>query len=229
MTPITYLDLVLLHWPNLYADELNTPQCAQECGEYEFADGRVSQTKERVCGWRHCRRKAWSGLERAVSEGIVRFIGVSNFDFEQHLKPDILDMPGRKYPVYANQIEYHPFVPLHWVETKLQCEKLGIRIIGYGSMGGLLKDSFKEHFHVKRAVTHFNKTMEELFLTWSLNEGVTVIPGTIKRKHLDMSINLEANHRKILGITVPGDERIKAYQPDSFEYRGAQNQRGITE
>merc|ERR1711988_119020 len=86
---------------------------------------------------------AWRGLEKAVTDGLVRFIGVSNFHHEKHLQ-SILDLPGRKYPVYANQIEYHPFVPQYWVDTKEFCEKMGIRVIGYGSMGGLMKDMFKQ-------------------------------------------------------------------------------------
>jgi len=55
-------------------------------------------------------------------------------------------------------------------------------------------------------------------LTWSLNQGVTIIPGTIKRKHLDFAMQLRPNGKKILGITVPVDERLKAYQPDAAEY-----------
>jgi len=187
---------------------LKTPKCA-----LDPATGKVDKTN----GWKNCREKAWRGLEKAVTDGLVRFIGVSNFHHEKHLMP-LLTMPGRKYPVYANQIEYHPFVPQYWVDTKNFCEKTGIRVIGYGSMGGLLKDGFKEHFHVKRAMTHFNKTMEELFLTYSLNDNVAVIPGTVKRKHLDMALRLEKNYKKILGITIPSDERIKCYQPDAYEY-----------
>jgi len=67
-------------------------------------------------------------------------------------------------------------------------------------------------------VGHFNQTAEQLFLTWSLNQGVTIIPGTIKRKHLDFAMQLRPNGKKILGITVPVDERLKAYQPDAAEY-----------
>jgi len=83
-----------------------------------------------------------------VRAGLTRFIGVSNFA-RKHLVP-LLAMKDRTLPVYANQIEYHPFVTWEWEQTKRFCEEHGIRVMGYGSMGGLLKDSLKSHFHVQR-------------------------------------------------------------------------------
>lgn len=101
---MTYFDLVLLHWPNLYSKDLKTPECAQE-------------------GWESCRRKAWQGLEKLVAEGVTRFVGVSNFAVK-HLD-QLVYWDARKYPIYANQIEYHPFRTEAWEATKKYCDAKG--------------------------------------------------------------------------------------------------------
>merc|ERR1712008_48297 len=101
-------------------------------------------------GWDHCRRVAWEGLERAVEEGLTRFIGVSNFAV-RHLDP-LLHWEQRKYPIYANQIEYHPFRTQEWEDTKQYCDRKGIRVMAYGALGGLKKEMYLEHDAVKEAV-----------------------------------------------------------------------------
>ena len=230
--PVEYFDVVLLHWPNMYDDKGKPPRCLQDSHSSVTVDasGETSQDADRVKltdkqRWQHCRQLAWKGLERLVDEGITRFIGVSNFHVD-HLDP-LFYWDQRNYPIYANEIEYHPFVTRPWEDTKQYCEKKGIRVIAYGSMGGLLHQQLADHYFTQQASARISMPIPETLLMWGLENNVSIIPGSLKRKHMDSSLKLDLDDAlakldggraqgKIFALPIPQDERIKCYQPDAY-------------
>ena len=55
----TYIDLILIHWPGVKGLQLNSP---------------INQTR---------RQETWHVLEEAFEKGLVKLIGVSNYNIRQ--------------------------------------------------------------------------------------------------------------------------------------------------
>lgn len=214
---IDYLDMVLLHWPHLY-DPANqkSPECA---------------SKPR--GWVYCRELAWQGLEKLVKAKKVRFLGVSNFAV-RHIEK-LYNWSERKVPIYANQIEYHPFVTPVWEETKVWCQEHGIRVMAFGALGGLKREMLNKHpklvgasesEDVKEAFSTVGveATVENLMFQWGLNQGVTVVQGSRRKRHMDQFMKLKpglmGSGAELIGGEIEEEWRDKVYQPDSTECCG---------
>lgn len=86
-----YLDLFLIHWPQAY----------QEDGEL-FPKDKDGQTAYSLVDY----VDTWRELEKAVDEGLIKSIGVSNFSRSQVER--VLSM-ARIKPV-TNQVECHSYL-----------------------------------------------------------------------------------------------------------------------
>lgn len=96
--------------------------------------------------------------------------------------------------------------------------------MGYGAMGGLKREMYVQHDAVKNSplMQQKNKagasyTAEEVMVQWSLNQGVTVLQGSKRKRHMDTFMALTPGHEWVLDGDVPTAERDKAYQPDAAE------------
>lgn len=111
----------------------------------------------------------WRAMTGLVDEGLVRSVGVSNFN-PDHLER-IIGETGRVPAV--DQIEVHPYFANH--DTFATCAKHGISLEAYSPLGhgSVLEDSTIGEI----ARTH-NRTPAEIILRWHTQQGRIAIPKT---------------------------------------------------
>lgn len=157
----TYIDLYLIHWPG------------------------VSRTPESSINNPSLRAKTWDKLIELKKQGLIRSIGVSNYTIK-HLE-ELLQNCKDTSPA-VNQVELHP----HYRQKELikYCNEKGIHVQAYSSLGtssstNLLKDPI-----VVKVASQLNVSPARLLLNWALQQGIGIIPKTIKKEHIRDNIQL---------------------------------------
>lgn len=120
---------------------------------------------------------AWRGLEKAKKEGLVRSIGISNFDgprldrilSESEIKPSVI------------QVECHPY----WQQTALRAKIAPYNIkveswypIGHGDRGLIEEPLFTE------LGKKYGKSNVQIILRWHIQEENIVFPKTTNPQHM---------------------------------------------
>jgi len=168
---LDYLDLYLIHWPNAFerGDE-PFPKNADGTFRYEL-NVRPTET--------------WLAMEKLVTKGLVKSIGLSNFNSVQIT--DILEK-GTIKPV-TNQVECHPYLN----QKKLFdfCAARGITITGYSPLGSpdrpwAKPDDVKllDDPKLRSIAEKYNKTPAQIVLRWQVQRGVIVIPKSVTPKRI---------------------------------------------
>lgn len=111
-------------------------------------------------------------------KGKTRFIGVSNFN-EHHLK----DVLNPKVPIYANQVEFHPF--LYQKNLLEYCNAHHIKAVAYRPFGkgALLKEPVFEEIGKL-----YKKTPSQIVLRWLIQKGIPSVPRSASIPHLKENI-----------------------------------------
>ncbi len=129
----------------------------------------------------------WKELEKAVAQGKIRAIGISNFDFNDKLFDDFYAQMTIK-PA-AMQIECHPYAQRkHWQE-KLKALNIVLEswfpLGGRDSQGAILKDAT-----INKIAAAHNKSAAQIIIRWHIQEGFAVIPGTDIPAYIEENINV---------------------------------------
>jgi 2,5-diketo-D-gluconate reductase A len=121
---------------------------------------------------------SWLAMEQLHAEGLVRSIGVSNFEPE-HLER--LAAHSSTMPV-VNQVELHPAFQQR--ELRAFQEPRGILTEAWGPLGQG-KYSLEEQCPglVAIAAKH-GKSIAQVVIRWHLQEGVIVFPKTVRKERL---------------------------------------------
>ncbi|KAJ3091657.1 hypothetical protein HK102_013911 [Quaeritorhiza haematococci] len=149
------------------------------------------------------RRGTWKALEKALEEGKVRAIGVSNYNIE-HLKEFLEDTtastqsddatsqsPPIKILPHINQFELHPLLP-QWDLVKFCCEH-GIAVQAYSSFGeGRLVKSDEQEIKLKE-LEHLTQkhsvSRAQILLRWAIQHEYMVIPKASNQPRLEENLN----------------------------------------
>lgn len=130
---------------------------------------------------------AWRELEKAVAQGKVRAIGISNFDFSDELYDSLVDSAQIK-PA-AMQIECHPYAQRrHWQERLRETGTVlesWFPLGGRESKGELLRDPV-----INRIASAHGKTAAQVIIRWHIQEGFSVIPGTDNPDYIAENISV---------------------------------------
>lgn len=114
-------------------------------------------------------------MEELVKKGMVRSIGISNYDIERSRKA----IEASKEPISVNQVEFHP----HLYQRDLLgfCKKNGIALTAYSPLARtkVLGDEV-----LKGIADGHGKTAAQVSLRWLIQHGIVVIPKSSSVEHL---------------------------------------------
>lgn len=121
------------------------------------------------------------GMSQLVDDGLVRGIGVSNFNSDW-LKRAIM---FSRAPVVNNQVEYSPYAEQE--KTLEFCLANGVTLTAYSPLarGQVLKDH-----RLEEVGKQYNKSAAQVSLKWLLQKGAIVIPKASSEEHLRSNADL---------------------------------------
>lgn len=122
-------------------------------------------------------------MEKAVKEGKVKSIGISNFE-GRPLK-EILSICEIKPAVI--QVEAHPYFPQNELKKTLKDNDILIQAwypLGHGDKNLISEKIFKD------LADKYQKTPAQIILKWHIQSGNIVIPGSKNPAHIKDNINI---------------------------------------
>ncbi|XP_053726922.1 aldo-keto reductase family 1 member A1-A [Synchiropus splendidus] len=207
---LAYLDLYLMHWPMAFR------RGKELMPRREDGSIRYSHTHY---------RDTWIAMETLVDKGLVKAIGLSNFNARQ--TDDILSIARHK-PV-VNQVECHPY--LSQTDLLAHCRSVGVCVTAYSPLGSgdrpwasseeprLLDDP-----RLAAIAQRNGKTSAQVILRWHLQRGVVCIPKSVTASRIQQNLQLfdfslsnqdmklidsiDQNHRFIVPTIQRGGETV---------------------
>lgn len=130
--------------------------------------------------------EVYKSMERAVRDGKVRSIGISNYYTKKQVD-EVLSYATITPAVIQN--ENH----LYYQNTELQeyVKQYGIIIESWYPFGG--RGHTSEHFNnsvIKELATKYNKSSAQIILRWQLQAGYIAIPGSSNPNHIAENYNV---------------------------------------
>ena len=189
---LNYLDLYLIHWPLCFKQVEDTYCPVGPDGQIAIDDS-IDYLD------------TWKGMEQVYQEGLVRAIGICNFNSQQL---DRLIKNSKVIPV-INQIESHPYLPQ--IELIDFCHRRNVAVTAYSPLGcpGMQVPGFIKPEHVtkklmndpvvKEIAAKYSRSSAQVLLRYQIDRGIVVIPRTVFRD--EMIDNL-----KIFEFKLDGDD-----------------------
>uniref|UniRef100_A0A7S2SM38 NADP-dependent oxidoreductase domain-containing protein n=1 Tax=Mucochytrium quahogii TaxID=96639 RepID=A0A7S2SM38_9STRA len=164
---VKYLDLLLLHYP--------------VCGHW------IPQCKgiEVEGTW----KDSWRVLEDYYNKGIIKAIGVSNFEYDQ--MQELLEFANVKPHMVQNWMD--PFN--QDTDVRRLCDENDVLYTSYSTLGGQWEHIKGENLvktspTIQKIAKKYNTSVQQLVLKWALQKGVIVIPRSSTLKNIRKNAEL---------------------------------------
>ncbi|KAF4513905.1 UNVERIFIED_CONTAM: hypothetical protein B566_EDAN018008, partial [Ephemera danica] len=204
---LDYLDLYLMHWPCAYKDGENLHPL-DKAGKTAWSDVDYVDT--------------WREMEKLVQTGLVRSIGVSNFNSQQI---DRILAIAQVKPV-VNQVECHPYLP----QKKLMafCKERDICFTAYAPLGSADRPWAKpeepvllEDKKLKAMAARLGRTTAQIVLRFQVQRGNVVLPKSVHKDRIE-------SNSKIFDFELSQEDMDYLYSFDCNgrlcpEYRGMEH------
>ena len=177
-TYFEYIDVMLIHWPGVQGMKSDNIQIKE------------------------IRSKTWKALENLFEEGIVREIGISNYN-TSHLE-ELLSTCLIKPHLLQN--EYHP--RYQQTEVRELCAKHNIKFMGYSPLG---QGHLLTNPSVAQIAVKLRLTSAQVLIKWGLQKGAIVIPRSSNPLRIQENVKswtddvtLDADDMRILNMLNDG-------------------------
>lgn len=189
---LDYMDLFLIHIPLEFkpGDDLFPKE---ENGKLIFHNTDIRDT--------------WKAMEACKDAGLVRSIGVSNFNRSQ--LELILNMPGLKYKPVCNQVECHIF--LNQSKLLAFCKSQEIVLVGYSVLGSSREEKWVDQNSpevlkdpvLNTIAKKLNRSPAQVVMRYLLQRGIVVLaksftPERIKQNFQVFDFELSEEDMKTL-------------------------------
>ncbi|KAK6177956.1 hypothetical protein SNE40_012811 [Patella caerulea] len=172
-----YLDLYLIHWPFAVKE-------GKERGD-EFKTRLPNDDVDFI--------DTWKAMEELVIKGLVKSIGVSNFNIQQLKRLLAADL---RYKPAVNQVEVHPYYTNN--ELLDYCKQENIVVTAYSPLGRGAADSSDPYQPanvlvdktIQKIAAKYNKTAAQVILRWGIDRGYTLVPKSVTPARIKQNIEL---------------------------------------
>ena len=162
--------LVSKLWPTVYAKETAVDEMLTRL-QTDYVD--LLFLHQPTDNW----REGYKNIEKAVKEGKVRAIGLSNFP--EDLLEEAIEWAEIKPHVV--QVEAHPYFPQ--TELKKILAKYGMGIMAWSPLGHGDKNLINESVFTELAAK-YGKSNAQIILRWHVQSGNVVFPGSRNPDHI---------------------------------------------
>lgn len=180
---LEYLDLYLIHWPVSFQDDDNN--------NFPKKDFKVALKVNSDL------RDVWLGMQDVKKKGLIKSIGVSNFNENQL---DYLLTQSDAVVPAVNQIELHPF--LQDKQLVQHCIKNNIAITAYSPLGSspvtttshsaiqAEKPSLLENPIVVKVATKHDKAPAQILIRFHVQNNIIVIPKSVNKFRMKQNLDV---------------------------------------
>ncbi|KAK4882822.1 hypothetical protein RN001_006141 [Aquatica leii] len=173
---LDYLDLYLIHWPVGFKEGSELFP-TDDNGKVQFSDADYVET--------------WKAMEKLVQSGLVKSIGLSNFNKRQIER--ILEI-ATIHPA-MNQVECHPY--LNQKRLFEFCKSKNIALTAYSPLGSPDRPwaqpgepNLLEDLKLKELATKYGKTTAQLLLRYQVQRGIVTIPKSVTKSRIQENLNI---------------------------------------
>ncbi|GAB2611052.1 aldo/keto reductase [Belliella aquatica] len=172
---LEYLDLYLIHWPISFKKGVGFAESREQF--YTYSDVPIGQT--------------WQGMQGVKSEGLVKHIGMSNFNIAK-LK-EVIAVGGNGPEM--NQVEMHPYLRQECLVDF--CQSNGILMTAYSPLGSgdrsssIKKDDEPNLFEdvvIKKLAEKYSITPAQVLISFSIHRGIAVIPKSVNQERIKQNL-----------------------------------------
>ncbi|XP_074893095.1 aldo-keto reductase family 1 member A1 isoform X4 [Buteo buteo] len=165
-----------MHWPHAFERGDNLfPKNPDNTMRYDYTDYKDT----------------WKAMEKLVEKGLVKAIGLSNFNSRQI--DDVLSVATVKPAVL--QVECHPYLAQN--ELIAHCQKRGLVVTAYSPLGS--PDRMWKHPDepvlleepgIKKLAEKYSKSPAQIILRWQGQRKVVAIPKSVTPARIQQNLQV---------------------------------------
>ena len=171
--------LVTKLWPSVYESETAVDDTLKRL-DTDYID--LLFLHQPTDNW----KSGYRNIEKAVKEGKVRSIGLSNFDvLSNELYVEAINFAEIKPQIV--QVEAHPYFPQSELKKILAETSMGLMAwypLGHGDKSLIEEQIFTD------LAKKYGKTNAQIILRWHIQSGNVVIPGSCNPKHIKENFDI---------------------------------------